>query len=264
MPRLRITKLGRRLIYLGIAAYVFFLLRALPASFLTHYILPSIPAARAVSLQGIHGSIWAGQANDAKVSNISLGKLEWRVRTWGLLLGKLKLHLKTSQDNMHNSAYVSLGMGGALSADDVNMQMPAVNLMPLMYGFPISIAGELRGNLKELNLEQGRMLQAQGRVVWQNAALTAPQNIDMGNYLITLEPVNLGSKIVIKDQGQGQVQAEITIFVKGTGEYRANGWLKARDPNQQSITEALRLIGRGDNSGRYWVGYNGKLRNWQK
>ena len=70
----------------------------------------------------------------------------------------------------------------------------------------------------------------------------------MGDYLITLEPVNLGSKVVIKDQGQGPVETEITIIARGTGDYKMNGWLKARDPGQQSITEALRLMGRPDNS----------------
>lgn len=263
MPRLRITKTGRRFIYLGIGAYLVFLLHALPASFLTRYILPSIPAARTVKLQGVHGSIWRGQATEARFANFSLGKLEWNVRSWGLLLGKLKLHLKFNHDSMHGAAYIDLGMGGSVTAEDVNMQFPAQNLMPLMYGYPLSIGGELRGNLKEVSIERGRVLQAQGRIVWQNAALRAPQNIEMGDYLITVEPVNLGSKMVIKDQGRGPVQAEITVFTKGSGEYNMNGWLKARDANQQSITEALRLIGRPDNSGRYWVKYKGRLRGWK-
>ena len=86
MPRLKITKTGRRLIYLGVAAYLVFLLHALPASFLTHYILPAMPAARSVKLQGVHGSIWQGQASDARFANFNLGKLDWHVRSWGLLL----------------------------------------------------------------------------------------------------------------------------------------------------------------------------------
>lgn len=264
MPRLRITKTGRRLIYLGVASYLVFLLHALPASFLTRYLLPSLPAARAVSLQGVHGSIWQGHAANARLGGFSLGKLEWNVHSWGLLLGKLKLHLKFNQDSVHGSAYVSLGMGGTMSADDVDLQFPAASLMPLLYGYPFSIAGEMRGNLKQVTIEHGRVLQAQGRIVWQNAAFRAPQNLDIGDYLITLEPVNLGSKMVIKDQGQGPVQAEITVFTKGSGEYRVNGWIKPRDVTQQSITEGLRWLGNADSSGRYWVRYNGRLRGWNK
>lgn len=241
-----------------------FLLHALPASFLTRYILPSTSASRVIHLQGLHGSIWQGQAADASISNFNLGKLQWDVHSWGLLLGKLKLHLNFGQDSVQGNAYVSVGMGGAINADDVNLQLPAENLMPLFYGYPLSFAGMLRGNLKQVALERGKVLQARGRIVWQNATIRAPQNIAMGDYLITLEPVNLGSKMVVKDQGQGPVQAEITVFVKGSGEYRLKGWLKARDPNQQAITEALRLIGRPDNSGRYWISFTGRLRDWKK
>jgi general secretion pathway protein N len=264
MARLKITKTGRRLIYLGIISYLVFLLYALPASFLTRYILPSIPSARAVSLQGVHGSVWKGQASNARISNFSLGKLQWDLRAWGLLLGKLRVHLKFNQDGTSGAGLIDIGMGGSLSAQDVNLQFPAESLMPLLYGFPISIAGELRGNFKTIDIEPGEVMQMQGRVVWQGAALRAPQNVDMGDILITLEPFNRGSKILIKDQGHGPIETEINIVTKGTGDYRMNGWLKARDSSQQHITETLRLIGRADNSGKVWVGYNGKLKRWGK
>lgn len=263
MPRLRITKNGRRLLYVGIASYLLFLVHALPASLLTRYILPSLSVSRVIHLQGVSGSIWQGQAADAKVSHFNLGKLRWDVHSWGLLLGKLKLSLVFGQGDVQGNAYLSAGIGGAVSASDVNLQFPAENLMPWMYGYPFSIAGMLRGNLKRVAIERGRELQAKGRIVWQNARISAPQNLALGDYLITVEPVNLGSKLVIKDQGRGPVQASITVFIQGSGQYRLNGWLKARDPNQQSVTEALRLMGRPDNSGRYWLGFNGRLSGWK-
>lgn len=264
MPRIRITKNGRRLIYVGIAAYLVFLLHALPASILTRYVLPSLDRSHNLRLQGVRGTIWQGEAINASVSNFNVGKLNWDLNSWGLLLGKLKLHLQFGHDDAQGNAYVSVGLGGAVQAEDVNLQLPAENLMPLFYGYPVSVAGMLRGNLKQVSVERGRVLQAQGRIVWQNASIKAPQNIEMGDYLITLEPVNLGSKMEISDQGRGPIQAKITIFVKGTGEYRLNGWFKSRDPNQQDITEALRLIGRPDSSGRYWVRINSRLRGWRK
>lgn len=261
--KFKITPMGRRLIYLGVLSYLVFLLHSLPASFLTRYILPSIDAARSVNLHGVRGSVWQGQAADARVANFNLGKLQWDLRGWGLLLGKLRLHLKFIQDSTKGTGLVNVGLGGAISAEDVNLQFPAESLMPLFYGLPISIAGELRGNIKEFELESGRVLQAQGRIVWQGAALRAPQNIELGDFLITLEPVNRGSKIVVKDQGQGPVATEITINLKANGEYRMNGWLMPRDASQQHITEALRVIGRADNSGKFWIGYNGVLKGWK-
>lgn len=263
MARLRVTRNGRRLIYLGVAAYLVFLLHALPAGILTRYILPRLDKSHSVRLEGVHGSLWQGTAVDANVANFDLGKLDWNLRSWGLLLGKLKLHLIFGQDNVQGNAYVSVGMGGTVNASDVNLQLPAAKLMPMFYGYPVSISGMLKGNLVKVELERGRVINAQGRIVWQNAAIRAPQNIEMGDYLITLEPVNSGSKIVIKDQGRGPIQANFTVFVDGNGQYRLKGWLKSRDPNQQAISETLRMFGRPDSAGHYWINFNGRLRNWR-
>lgn len=262
MARLRITKRGSRLIVLGVVAYLVFLLATLPASFLTRYVLPATNVARAVQLQGVSGSLWQGQAAEARLNNFNLGKLNWEFRGWGLLLGKIDLLLRFAGDTTQGRAQIRMGLGSGISASNVDVQMPAERLAPLMYGFPISLAGEVHGNLKELELEPGRTLQARGRIVWRAAALRAPQNIELGDIVTTLEPVNHGSKLTIKDQGQGPVEMDITITVKGNGEYKMNGWMKPRDASQQHITEGLRLIGRADNAGRYWVAYNGILSGW--
>lgn len=263
MPRLRITRNGRRLIYLGIAAYLVFLLHALPAGFLVRYIMPRIDSSHSVRLDGVHGSVWQGSAVDANVANFDLGKLKWNLHSWGFLLGKLKLQLNFGQDDVQGNANVSVGLSGAMSANDVNLQLPASRLMPLFYGYPVSVSGMLKGNFVRVALTRGRVINAQGRIVWQNAAIRAPQNIDMGDFLITLEPVNTGSKIVIKDQGRGPIQANLTVFVQGNGKYRVKGWLKSRDPDQQSISETLRMFGRQDSSGHYWINFNGRLRGWK-
>lgn len=255
----KIGKEGRRLIYIGVITYVIFLFVSVPASFLTGYILPSIQSAQAVKLNSVHGSIWEGYAVDASINQFKLGRLDWVLNGWGMLLGDIDLKLKFKNDTARGSGYVSMGFTGAMSAEDIDLQFPAESLQPLMYGMPISISGDLRGNIKTIEIKQGKVFKNEGRIVWQSAALRAPQNIELGNFLITLEPVNNDTKVRITDENQGPVVADIGIFVKGNGEYRLNGWLQARDENQQHISEALRLIGRADNTGKFWVSYSGQM-----
>ena len=259
---LKITKNGRRLLLVGIGAYLIFLLATLPASFLTRYILPSITPAGMIKLQSVHGSVWKGEAMDASVNRFSLGHLDWKLNGWGMLLGDIDLKLTFKNENSRGSGLLSLGFGGSTEAEDIELQFPAEFLQPLVYGMPISFSGDLRGSIKSLELRPGKILKGNGRVVWLSAALRAPQNIELGSFLIALEPVNSGTKLKITDQQQGPVITDIGITVKGDGEYRLNGWMKARDETQQHITEALRLIGRADSSGKFWVSYNGKLRGW--
>ena len=254
MLGLTIKKKNRRIIYLGLIAYLVFLLITLPASFLTRYILPSVDTARVVKLQSVRGSLWNGQANDTRVNVFNLGKLNWSLSAWNLLLGDINLDLNFKSEISNGNGEVTLGFGGAVAAEDVEFVFPAEMLQPLMSGFPISISGDFRGTVNLLNYLQNDMMQADGRFVWQGAAMRAPQNIEFGDFLIELTPYNKGTKIKITDENQGPVKTELSIKLDGKGQYNLNGWLQARDPGQQHITEALRFIGaREDNSGRFWV-----------
>lgn len=262
--RLQITKRGRRLAYLGVGVYVIFLFASIPASFLTRFVLPSIAAAKTIKLQGVSGSLWDGQAINASINRFNLGRLQWELSGWGLLLGNVNLDLQVASDDLNGSGHVSMGFGGSVNAENIQMSFPAENLSPLFYGFPISFSGELKGNITSLEIEPGRSLKGQGRIVWQSAALRSPQSIELGDYLVTLEPLNRGTKLVIKDSNQGPIETNLTLQVKGTGDYKLNGWLKPRDASQQHITEALRLIGRADNTGRYWIVRTGTLNGWRR
>lgn len=259
MAKFKITRNGRRLILIGVLAYLLFLLISVPASFLTRYILPSVDPARQVKLQNVHGSIWNGEANDTRIGVFNLGQLNWKLNGWSLLLGDVDLRLKFKNESSRGNGKLSLGMSGASVARDVDVFFPAETLQPLFYGFPVSIAGEVRGAINELIYRPHETLNVDGRVVWQGATLRTPQNIELGNFLLAMTPHNQGTRIKITDESQGPVKTDITIRVEGDGRYALNGWLQARDPSQQHITEALRLIGRADNTGKYWVAYNGSF-----
>ncbi len=262
MMQIKITKRGRRLIYLGVVVYIVFLVATLPASFLSSYILPSVQATRGVKLQSVHGSVWQGYAMDASVNRFNLGRLDWDLSGWGLLFGDIDLDVKFKNQNSKGYGDISFGLGGKSIVKNIELQFHAEVLKRMVYGMPISFRGEQRGSLKLLEVRRGEVLKSQGRVVWQSAALRAPQNIELGSFLITLEPMNDGTKMKISDEGSGPVITDINLTVKGNGEYKFNGTLKARDERQQHITEALRLIGRADSSGRFWIGRSGKLQNW--
>jgi len=258
----KIGKRGRQLIYIGVIAYILFLIATIPASFLSGYILPSIQSARMVKLNSMHGSIWKGYAVNANVNRLDLGRLDWNTSVWGLLLGDVDMKLKFNNGDARGSGYLSMGFGGKISAEDVDMQFPSEMLQPLIYGMPISISGNLRGNIKSFEYRQGKIFKNEGRIVWRSAALRAPQNIELGDFLIILEPVNNDTKIKITAEKNSPVVADIGINVKGNGEYRLNGSLEARDQSQQHITEALRMIGRADSSGKFWVSYAGQMRGF--
>jgi len=260
MISIKPSKKNRQLVYVGLISFLIFLVVTLPASFLTRYILPSVDTAGVVKLKSVHGSLWVGQANNARIGKFYLGMLKWDLSSLSLLFGNINLDIDFKSDIASGAGDLSLGFGGTASANDVQLKFPAEMLQPFFSGFPISISGELRGSLNEINYTPFEMIQADGRIVWQGAALRAPQNIELGDFLIVMSPQNLGTKIKITDENQGPVKTELNIKITGKGDYTLNGWMQARDQTQQHITEALRFIGaRADSTGRYWVSYNGSL-----
>ena len=260
MISLKLSKKNRRLVYVGLISYLLFLLVTLPASFVTRYILPSIDSAGVVKLKSVRGSLWTGQANNTHIGKFYLGALKWNLSSMGLLLGNINIDVDFKSDIASGNGDVSLGFGGSTSANDVEINFPAEMLQPLFAAFPISISGDFRGSINEIDYSQDEILQVDGRVVWQGAALRAPQNIELGDFLINMSPHNQGTKIKITDENQGPVKTELNIKLSGSGKYTVNGWMQARDQSQQHITEALRFIGaRADSTGRFWVSYNGSL-----
>lgn len=259
---IRMTKQGKRLLLTGIACYLVFLFYTIPAGFLTRYILPSIPAAQAIELSGVSGTIWTGEAMSVNIKRLNLGKFNWDLSGWRLLIGNVALDMSFASPLSQGSGNIAVGLQGAVTAQDLQINMAASMLTPLFYGLPVSFDGDIRGNIESLQMEQGQRLSATGRIAWHKASLATLQNIELGDHMALLEPENRGTTITIKDTSNGPIETNLKIELKGTGEYKINGSLKARDQGQQQITEALRLIGRADNQGRHWVVRNGKLPGW--
>ena len=260
MISLKIKKKTRRIIYVGLIAYVVFLLVSLPASFLTRYVLPAVDKSNSMSLQSVRGTLWNGHANNTRVAMFDLGTLKWNLSAWSILLGDVALDVNFKSEQAKGSGDVAVGFGGTVAAENIELQFPAEMLLPLIRRLPISISGGVRGTVNQLNYEQFETLQVDGRFVWQDAAMRAPQNFSFGDIMIEMTPHNRGTKIKITDQNKGPVKMELNIRLEGSTKYTLNGWLQPKDPSQQHITEALRFVGaKGDSTGRYWLTANGTL-----
>lgn len=264
----KLNKQVRNYILIGIGCYLVFLLVSLPAGILANYVLPSIDATKKINLQNVQGTVWRGKSLQARVQNFKLGKLDWDLSVWSLLLGKIRLDVGVSDDQHKGSGDIAIGLGGSLDLEDVDFRFPAETLMPLFYGFPIAINGNVLGRINSAELEPGEILKADGRVIWQGAGLTAPQNMDLGDFVVQMKPQNTGTHLIIKDQNS-PVKTDLVIEINGNGQYHVKGSLAARDSRRQDISAALRLLptmgwsGRTDQDGKFQFNHKGKLRNWK-
>ncbi len=262
MKKIPLNKRWTGYIVLGVVAYVYFLLVNFPASAGYQYFVAPLDRGKKVNLQGLSGTFWEGQAAQAQIANLNFGKLSWDLRLLSLLTGKLGVDLLTEGQGSRIEGRVKAGFNKMFYLDEVQGKIPAHMLMPLFYGFPVAISGQITADIKYAEIKQGERIDIEGKMVWYRAALTAPQAVELGDLFVALRPEKDGTKLLLSDQG-GPLTLEGTIKVKHNGQYKMNIYLGTKDKSQSALSNGLKMLGRTNPQGKVLVSRTGKLKNWQ-
>ncbi|MDH5409712.1 MAG: type II secretion system protein N, partial [Gammaproteobacteria bacterium] len=154
MKKVQMNKRWGGLIALGVVAYVYFLLVNFPASAAYQYFVTPLDRTKQLKLQGINGTLWTGQAAQANIANLNMGKLDWDLNLLSLLTGKLGVDLLTEGNDSRIEASAKAGFDQTLYLSKMQGKIPAQMLMPLFYGFPIAIAGQITADIKHAEIKQ--------------------------------------------------------------------------------------------------------------
>ncbi len=164
---------------LAAALLSMFMLSQTPARVLT----PFFPAT--LTLSGLSGSIWSGQALRAWTmidgQPLMLGRVQWQLQPWRLGWGS-PLTLTSEWGDQIFIGRVGIGLSGLTVLRDVSMNFDASVLREM---FPLYLGGTLSGSFERIEVEQAGLRQAQGTIYLQNAIWTANSgNIPLGDYRI--------------------------------------------------------------------------------
>lgn len=251
-------KHGVGFIVFGLVAYCLFLVAALPAdrAFLVLQHRSEFLAKR-VWVSGLTGTVWSGLAPEAMLAGVACRDLAWDFRPAGLLVGRLNLMVSFQVPDGTVHGLVSLGRGGivirALEAD-----LPVAFVAAQLDTMGVGVAGTLSAHLERLALQDGRITEAIGTVVWGGAQVTAEQQISLGDLQAKLTTQDGGVQGVLADGG-GPLAAQGTVTLAADGAYAFKGSLGARDNAQPALKETLQLLGRPDKDGTVQVALSGQL-----
>ena len=266
--QLKLTKRGRRNIFIGIVAYLLFLLVTLPATIMTNHLLPSFVSEKNLSLQSVDGTVWQGEAAGVRFGSQLFNQLEWDLSAWSLLLGEASVDVNMSNDESYLSGQLAMGFGGTIGIDDFEFKSPAAIVVPeltkLVMPFGFDVSGKMRGSIQEAEIKQGEVLRIKGRLVWESAVVVTPQHMELGTFVMTCEPNNNGTHFTIKDTNNSPLQMNLKIQFEGNGNYQISGWLKARDRNNQVLTSNLGFIARADSEGKHNIKLKSKIPGWKE
>lgn len=247
---------------LGMGCYLIFLLATFPAVQAYRFVAKPLKAA-VPQLQpgGIEGAIWDGRVDSLVYRKALLGKMSWQLSPLPLLLGKASLDaLLQSKDGYLQSRVSAPLSGGALELSNTKGQFPIGEILRFSPYMPVVLEGTLALDLAAVKMAaDGRLLDADGTVVWHQAAMAAPQALDFGDL-----------QMVMRGEGGGKVKGEISdrggpLKVAGTlelmpdGRYLLNATVAAAPNAPPKLVNSLGILGKRDAQGRYRINYQGKM-----
>ena len=164
---------------LAAALLSMFMLLQMPARVLTTF----LPAT--LTLSGLSGSVWSGQAVRAWTmidsQPLMLGRVQWQLQPWQLGWGS-PLTLTSEWGHQIFTSQIGIGLSGLTVVRDVSVNFDTSVLREM---FPLYLGGTLSCSFERIEVEQAGLRQAQGTIYLQNAIWTANSgNIPLGDYRI--------------------------------------------------------------------------------
>ncbi|MDF2179224.1 type II secretion system protein N [Aliiglaciecola sp. CAU 1673] len=244
---LRVLKLAALVLF----GYLIFLVAYLPAV----QVLPRLPLPSQLSLQGVSGTVWQGNALRLSYQGLPIENLSWQLSPWGLLLGKANITVKAG--NSRDAEQIALeGQVGAsassIASDGLTLYLPTdlvISQLPLP--LPVNAKGRFKVTLDEL--EYGPDCQALlGKGQWLNAQVAGTQGfIDLGNFDADLGCVEGDITLNVKEPNRFGLSAEARI--PANFKVKISGKFKPDPSLPQEVHNAAKLFGQPDSQGYYQI-----------
>jgi general secretion pathway protein N len=247
---------------LGVMLYLLFLVALFPAG--QAYRFAAEPLQRALpqlKLAGLEGSIWSGHVESLVYRQALLGEMSWQLSPLSLLFGRaqLKALLQSREGYLQSRIRTPLG-GGHVELADIEGRMPMSELSRFAPYVPVVLEGAVSLDLTEAEVAaDGRLLRAQGRMVWHQAAISAPQALSFGDLQLVLHTEEEGRVSgELSDRG-GPLKVAGTLNLEPDRSYRLSANVAATPQAPPVLVQSLGLLGKPDAQGRYRIHYRGRL-----
>ncbi|UCG74177.1 MAG: type II secretion system protein N [Chromatiales bacterium] len=233
-------------LHAGLAAAVFlvFVVASAPASLLARL------APAAVQLNGVQGTLWAGEASSVRAGTVSLGRTSWQLAPWQLLLGRLAGDLETTLPGGFARGEFAIGLGGTLRLNDFSATSPVASIVAATgMGLPVS-DGQVVVELTALAISDGWPERAIGEIRVGDVPLVFRNGQPVQDQLASFElrfdadevPDTGPLEGTLTDRG-GPLEVTGLLQLTPPTNYELTGRAKARAGAPPEMQQALVLLG---------------------
>ncbi|MGH8413900.1 MAG: type II secretion system protein N, partial [Gammaproteobacteria bacterium] len=233
-------------------AYLVLLLATLPAGYVVGWLHKRVPE---LQLAGVHGSVWAGSAQDIAWQGQSWGLLRWRFDWAALFAGHAGFLLFLNAPDLALQARVA-GNSSKLLFEDVAGHFPVNRVAHWLPLPPGSVAGQINISMQRTVLINARPSAADGIIKLTSLSLSWPQPVALGDYELKLQTQDDGIHGSLLDTS-GPLMVQGSLRVTPDGGYDVTGVVASRDPANTVLNNLLQYLP-SNPGGKHTFNINGK------
>jgi|CXWL01.1.fsa_nt_gi hypothetical protein len=194
-----------------------------------------------ITMQGINGTLWSGEAARFSARGQALGRVTWQISPWTLFRGIFESHLAVDGPGLKLSARVSRLADGGIALEGLSGEAEAKWLAPVL-AIPLEPSGMLTVDGASLRLDAQRLPRAvDAKIVWREAGVRGLVQARFGT--ITIDSHGSDGRITttIADAGDGDLEVRGKVDLVEIN-YKSEMTLRSRVPDGP-VVEALKWIG---------------------
>lgn len=242
----------KKIIPVALGLYLVFLVILAPAA----WWLKLVPLPSQIQLGPVSGTLWQGQIQAVSLNGYVLQQVNWQLKPWALLTGKLALSLDIGQIRQttlpYAKAQLAYGFSG-LQLESSQLRLPVEPIIPLLklrLPFQVAASGTMLVNIQQFSMGQPWCEQLAGKASWLDAKFQAPSGwIDLKAIDATLS-CEQGQLQMVTEPGN-PLALNVTALIGEQGNYQLNGTLKPDASMPKEVHQAMQFVGQPDAEGRF-------------
>lgn len=210
-----------------------------------------------INLQGITGTVWQAEINQASYDDIVVNKVKLKTDFWSLLTLDpiFDINFGGGMADGPQGKLMLSGLSSALTVEQLEVNVSANDIAQKL-SLPIEVTAEgyVDLSMQKFVLAQPTAKtfcqQAEGDITWPKATVAAfGETVKLGKISAKLS-CDKGA-LAVKITPKNDLGLSFTAFVNKGGRYSGNGYLQPGKNFPAQLREVLPFIGNADSKGRY-------------
>lgn len=240
-----------KLLALGIVAFILSLIATVPAQIAGRYLPANVQAS------GLQGTLWRGQASRLRVRGFDLGEVTWDAHPLALLVGRLQSEIGINRPDMQGQGTVGLSFH-TLRLMDTKLVGRAEILTPYLSNYGVNTEGRFEADIQNLQFDEGGPQAADGVIVWSDAHLLEPTDLELGDVTTTLKQDGDAATADLKNSGDALRLTGDARLQQGW-KYDARLHVEPTPTTPQEVRETLPMLARPGAQGDITLNQQGTL-----